>query len=220
MKHTLFIKDLPDDVLTHLQKSRIISVDIETTGLNLHRDEVCTAQVSDGVGVNLIVKIDPNWIPSNLQSILENENVLKVFHHATFDVCLLHESLGINTKNFHCLKVMSRVVRTYTNQHGLQDLAQELLGVKMDKKFQQSCWFVDQLSSEQQKYAARDVVDIIDIYKRLSEMIELRGTLRSGYKCSELHENAQNAMKNMIPLLISGYGSPDNNWDVGWMFKH
>ena len=92
MKHTLYIKDFPDNVLTHLQQSRVISVDIETTGLNLHRDEVCTAQVSDGTGVNLIVKIDPNWIPSNLQLILENENVLNVFHHATFDVCMLHVS--------------------------------------------------------------------------------------------------------------------------------
>jgi len=220
MKHTLYKKDLPDDVYGHLQQTSVIAVDIETTGLNLFRDEVCTVQISDGKGINLIIKIDPNWIPDNLRYILENENVLKVFHHAPFDVCVMHESLGILTKNFHCLKIMSKIVRTYTDQHRLKDLAQEILGHKLDKSSQQSCWFVDQLALEQEKYAIRDVADIIDIYKKLNEMIELRGTLRSGFKCSEIHKNAQEAMKNMIPLLVSGYGSPDNNWDLGWIFKH
>ena len=219
MKHTLYIKDLPDDIFDQLKSSIIIAVDIETTGLNLFRDEVCTVQLSNG-NVNLIIKIDPNWIPENLKLLLENEYVLKVFHHAPFDVSMLYQSMGINTRNFQCLKVLSKIIRTYTDQHRLKDLAQEMLGHKMDKSSQQSCWFVNELSTEQQKYAVRDVADIIEIYKKLHDMIELRGRLRSGFLCSEVHKNAQEAMRNMIPLLVSGYGSPDNNWDLGWLFKH
>ena len=220
MKYDLHHDDINKDLLDHFLQRGVIAVDTETTGLNMFRDDVCTIQLSDGIGKNVIVKINSNWIPEKTKKLLENKHALKIFHHAPFDVSMLYQSLGIDTRNFHCLKVMSKIVRTYTGRHQITDLSEELLGSKIDKEFRQSCWFVEKLSTAQEKYAVRDTVDIIDIYKKLDELIELRGRLRSGFTCKEVHARAQTVVQNIIPLLVSGYGSHDSNWDIGWIFKY
>lgn len=222
MKYQIFNDDLPNDLLTRFRQEQLLAVDVETTGLNMFRDEVCTIQISDGVSNNIIIKINiKNYlVPGNLKSILENKNVRKVFHNAPFDVCMIYQSLNINVNNFQCLKVMSKIVRTYADKHGLKDLAEEFGIEKINKFIQQSCWFGDGLSPDQEKYAIKDVIYIVHLYDKLHQMIKRRGQLRSGLSCSDLHENAQEAMRNMIPLLTSGYGSPDNNWDLGWLFRH
>ena len=220
MNYDLYNDDINKDLLDHFLQRGVVAVDTETTGLNMFRDEVCTIQLSDGIGKNIIVKINPHWIPENTKKLLENQHALKVFHHAPFDVSMLYQSLGIDTNNFHCLKVMSKIVRTYTDRHRIEDLTEEILGNKIDKSIRRSCWFVEKLSLTQEKYAIRDVVDIIDIYRRMDDLISWRGTLRSGFTCKEVHIKAQTAMQNIIPLLVSGYGSHDSNWDVGWIFKY
>ena len=220
MKYKLYKEDISDDLLNHYRMSNLIAVDTELTGLNLSRDKICLIQFSDGLGANAIVQVHENWVPKNSKSILENESIRKVFHHAPVDVSFLRADLDINTRNFHCTKLMSKVVRTYTDKHGLSDLSEELFSKKMDKTIRQSCFFYEKLSKEQEEYAIKDVLDLLDIYRELNEMIDRRGMTRSGISCRDANDQAQLAMKHMIPLLVSGYGGPDSNWDLGWMFKY
>ena len=219
MKFEIFEKDLSEEYLQFFLNSELVAVDIETTGLNLHRDQICLVQISDGERHHAVLKIDFQWVPDNLSKLLSSENTKKVFHHAIFDCSMIQADLGIVVKEIACTKVMSKVVRTYTSQHKLADLSAELIEINLDKTIRESCWFRE-LSIKQCRYAVDDVIRLIDIYKELDFLIEARGDLRSGYSCRDVNNHAQKAMSNMIPLLVSGYGSPDNNWDLGWIFKY
>ena len=217
----VFKEDIPEDLLIYFRKSGFVLVDTETTGLNLMRDQVCTVQLSDGIGVHLIIQINANdgWISENLKSLLMNPAVEKIFHHAMFDVSMIYSSLGYMTSNFRCTKLMSKIVRTYANNHSLQELSLELLDKHRDKKIRQSSWFVEELTQKQIQYALADVKYLLEIYNKLQEMIEARGMLRSGFTCQQLSKHAHEAMQNIIPLVTSGYGDPDT-FDIGWLFKY
>ena len=219
-KFKLFQEDIPQDLLEHYQNSGVIAIDTELTGLNLFRDKVATIQISDGVSTHSIIQMSKQgWVAENIKKLLESNVVRKVFHHALLDVSMIQQDLGISVKNFRCTKIASKTVRTYTEKHGLKDLSEELLGVKMEKKTRESCWFSQELSQDQLQYAIGDVVRLLDIYNKLNELIEARGQIGSGMSCQHVNEEAQIAMQHMIPLLVSGYGSPDQ-WDLGWLFRY
>ena len=216
----LFQEDINEELLEYYRNTGLIAIDTELTGLNLFRDKVATIQISDGIGNDTIVQMSrQGWIAENIKKLLENNAVRKVFHHALLDVSMIQQDLGITVRNFRCTKIASKIVRTYTDKHGLKDLSEELLGIKMNKKIRESCWFGEELSQDQLQYAIGDVFRLLDIYNKLNELIEARGRIGSGMSCQDVNEEAQAAMQHMIPLLISGYGSPDQ-WDLGWIFKY
>ena len=161
------VSDIPDDLLEHYLTQPVIAIDSEMHGLRLYRDEVCLNQICDGEGRVCLVRPE-GGCPPNLKRLLTDPNVTKIFHYALSDVAFIHTSLGVQVQNFCCTKVMSKLVRTYGQRHGLKDLSKELLGVEMEKEQQQTNWSRADLSSEQLKYAANDVLYLVAIYDKLT----------------------------------------------------
>jgi len=146
--------DLPDGVLTN----GVIAVDTETLGLVPQRDRLCVVQLSDGEGDEHLVRFRPGeYHAPTLKRILANPEQLEIFHFARFDIAVLRQYLGVNVHPIYCTKIASRLTRTYTDRHGLKDLAKELLGVDISKQQQSSDWGADVLSEAQKEYAAGDV---------------------------------------------------------------
>lgn len=146
--------DLPEGVLT----SGPIAVDTETLGLVPHRDRLCVVQLSDGNGDEHLVRFRPGeYHAPNLKRILENPEQLKIFHFARFDLAVLRHYLGAKVSPVYCTKIASKLVRTYTDRHGLKDLVKELLAADISKQQQSSDWGADVLSDAQKEYAAGDV---------------------------------------------------------------
>ena len=146
--------DLPEGVLT----SGAIAVDTETLGLVPQRDRLCVVQLSDGNGDEHLVRFRPGaYHAPNLKRVLENPEQLKIFHFARFDLAVLRQYLGVKVTPVYCTKIASKLTRTYTDRHGLKDLAKELLGADISKQQQSSDWGADVLSDAQKEYAAGDV---------------------------------------------------------------
>ena len=161
--------DLPADY----SAAGIVAIDTETMGLNPARDRLCVVQLSNGDGSADIVQILPESPqPENLIALLENEKILKLFHYARFDMGILYKSLGIMPGPVYCTKIASRLVRTYTDRHGLKDLARELLGVDLSKQQQSSDWGAEKLSDAQLAYAASDVLYLHEMKNILDSMLE------------------------------------------------
>lgn len=210
--------DLPDAVLKEYLQSDAVAIDTELQGLRLGRDQVCLVQLCDRKGnVSLVRPKGPGSTP-NLERLMADAKVAKVFHFALTDVAFLQQSLNIRVNNYHCTKVMSKLVRTYTNSHGLKDLVGELVGLKLDKENQQTNWGGD-LSPEQMKYAANDVIHLLQVFDKLNTMIKARGKLPSGITCEALSEKAQAFLPTLVELLLNGYGDLDNGWDTT-LFNH
>lgn len=213
------IADIPDYMVAEYQKSGILAVDTELHGLKLYRDEICLIQMCDDEGNLCLVKPEPKKPGKNLRTVMENKKIMKVFHFALTDVAFFRTSLGIEVKPFNCTKVMSKICRTYTEGHGLKDLSQELLGMQMEKQQQQTNWARTDLSPEQLKYAANDVLNLVKIYRSLEEMINSRPPLSTGATLKDLNAKAQSVLPNLIELLIHGYGNLDNGWQTS-LFSH
>ncbi|RTK92440.1 MAG: ribonuclease D [Rickettsiales bacterium] len=155
MKITVYKNDLPNDFIL----SGDLAIDTETMGLNLHRDRLCVIQISNGDGDSYLVQfVDGKYNASNLQKLLSNEDSVKIFHYARFDVAIIKKYLNVDLKNIFCTKIASRLVRTYTDHHGLKDLCRELLNINISKQQQSSNWSAPELSEDQQEYAAKDVI--------------------------------------------------------------
>jgi len=136
-----------------------IAVDSETMGLNPLRDRLCVVQLSDGNGTAHLVKFNgPVYDAPNLQKLLADEERVKIFHFGRFDLAVIAHYLDVMPTPVYCTKIVSKLVRTYTDRHGLKDLCQELLNVTLDKQQQSSNWGADSLTAAQQKYAASDVL--------------------------------------------------------------
>ncbi|MEX6723726.1 ribonuclease D [Parapedomonas caeni] len=153
---TIFLHegDLPADVLT--QGS--VAIDTETLGLIPSRDRLCLVQLSDGNGDEHLVRFRPGQYDApNLKRLLSNPEQLKIFHFGRFDLAVLKQYLGVTVAPVYCTKIASRLVRTYTDRHGLKELTKELLGVDISKQQQSSDWGADTLSEAQKDYAASDV---------------------------------------------------------------
>ncbi len=168
MKINLYEGDIPNNI--ELRDS--IAIDSETMGLNPFRDKLCLVQISKGDDVCHLIKIDLNKKkPLNLIKILKNSKIQKIFHYARFDVAVFKYNFKINIRNIYCTKIASKLVRTYTDKHGYKDLCSELLNKKISKNEQSSDWG-GQLTKDQQKYAATDVLYLHKIREKLNEMLK------------------------------------------------
>lgn len=185
MSVVLHKNDLPDD----LDLGKIVAIDTETMGLKCHRDRLCLVQLSSGDGTAHLVQLtDRSYKAPNLKKLISNSKVKKLFHFARFDVAILTHTLGVECPNIYCTKIASKLVRTYTDKHGLRALCNELLGVDLNKQQQSSDWGADELSSEQMNYAANDVYYLHKIKARLDVMLEREGRKEMAQHCFDFIE--------------------------------
>ncbi len=169
-------EDLPADVLA----PGPVAVDTETLGLITQRDRLCVVQISDGQGDEHLVKFGSGsaYDAPNLRAVLGDPDRVKLFHYARFDLAALHHYLGVMAAPVFCTKVASKLVRTYTDRHGLKDLVRELLGREISKQQQSSDWGAETLSDAQQEYAASDVRHLHGMYEILVRRLEREGRTR------------------------------------------
>jgi len=165
--------DLPD--LSRYQ-SGAVAIDTETMGLDHRRDRLCVVQLSPGDGSADVVQIPHNAAGApNLQKLLADRAILKIFHFARFDLGVLFETFGVMPTPVYCTKIASRLARTYTDKHGLKDLVRELLGVELSKQLQLSDWGAADLTEAQVAYAASDVLHLHALKAKLDGMLAREG---------------------------------------------
>lgn len=169
MSHKVYARDLPDD----LDLGPEVAIDCETMGLHPHRDRLCVVQLSGGDGTAHLVQIEKGQTTApNLEKLLTDPSVLKLFHFGRFDIAALQNAFGVVTAPVYCTKIASRLVRTYTDRHGLKVLLQELVGVDVSKQQQSSDWGSETLSQAQVEYAASDVLYLHKLRDALQAMLE------------------------------------------------
>ena len=172
--------DLPPSV----SLGGVVAVDTETMGLNPARDRLCVVQLSGGDGTAHLVRFAPGaYDAPNLCALLADPGTLKIFHYARFDVAVLRRFLGVAVSPVYCTKIASRLVRTYTDRHGLKDLVREVLGIDLSKAEQSSDWGSPTLSEAQLRYAATDVLHLHALKARLDAMLEREGRTRLAAEC-------------------------------------
>lgn len=158
--------DLPD--LRHYAVEAV-AIDTETLGLQPHRDRLCVVQLSPGDGTADVVQIAPGQRQApNLVRLLADPNVTKLFHYGRFDLAVLFNAFGVMAEPLFCTKIASRLVRTYTDRHGLKDLCAELLDIQLSKQQQSSDWGAEQLTQAQLEYAASDVLYLHQLWHKLA----------------------------------------------------
>ncbi len=168
----LYKGDLPASVTF----GNSVAVDTETMGLKPGRDRLCLVQLSGGDGHAHLVQIAPDMKKApNLQKLLSDKKILKIFHFARFDLAVIKAYLGVDCTPVYCTKTASKLCRTFTDRHGLKDLCKDMLGVEMSKQQQSSDWGADVLSEEQKNYAASDVLYLHQIKDKLDEMLKREG---------------------------------------------
>ncbi len=178
----LYRGDLPAD----FEAGNAIAIDTETLGLKPGRDKLCLVQISTGDGNAHLVQVDRDTYDApHLKALMTNPKVLKIFHFARFDVAVMKHYLGIDTSPLYCTKIASKLVRTYTDRHGLKDLIKELLGIELNKQQQSSDWGAHVLSEAQKQYAALDVVYLHEVKARLDQMLEREGRAALAKSCFE-----------------------------------
>ena len=169
MKIELHINDLPDNI----SFKGSVAVDSETLGLRPERDPLCLVQLSSGDGNAHLVQLDrENYNAPNLKKVLSDKSCQKIFHFARFDVAVLKKYLNIDCEPIYCTKIVSKLVRTYTDRHGLKDLCRELIGVDLSKQQQSSNWGAKELTEEQKHYAASDVLYLHQIKEQLDLILK------------------------------------------------
>ena len=171
--------DLPDSV----KFGPIIAVDTEAMGLNPVRDALCVVQLSDGDGEAHVVQLNRSFDCPNLKKLLADENTLKIFHFARFDVAMAKRWLGVTCAPIWCTKIASKLVRTYTDRHGLKDVSREIAGVDLSKAQQSSDWGAPELTEAQLQYAASDVLHLHVIRDGLIKMLEREGRMELAQAC-------------------------------------
>lgn len=172
MTNILHKGDLPDN----LSFGTSVAVDSETLGLNPHRDRLCVVQLSAGDGDCHLVQLEKGkYDAPNLKALMANPDVLKIFHFARFDLAVINKYLGVMPAPVYCTKIASKLVRTYTDRHGLKDLCRELIGVDISKQQQSSDWGAAELSQAQQDYAAGDVLYLHQLQEKLNVMLAREG---------------------------------------------
>jgi ribonuclease D len=140
-------------------------------GLNITRDKLCTVQFCDELGASYIVQFTEEYNAPNLSKILSNTETTKIFHFARFDIAIIKYYLKTDITNIFCTKIASRLVRTYSDSHGLKELCRELLGIQISKQQQSSDWGALTLSSDQQDYAISDVIHLHKLKEILTNML-------------------------------------------------
>lgn len=182
MNYQLHRGDLPEGLLL----GDAVAIDTEAMGLNQHRDRLCLAQLSRGDGDAHLVQFAPGCYDApNLKRLLGDPGIVKLFHFARFDIAILHHYLGVMPRPLYCTKIASRLVRTFTDRHGLRDLCRDLLGVDLKKEQQSSDWGAPSLSEEQLRYAASDVLHLHALRARLDGMLAREGRTALAQSCFE-----------------------------------
>lgn len=172
--------DLPDT----LDLGSIVAIDCETMGLNLYRDRLCLVQLSGGDGIAHMVQIAAGQDSApNLCKLLANEKILKVFHFGRFDIAALLKTFGVLTSPVYCTKIASKLIRTYTDRHGLKNLLQELLDTDISKQQQSSDWGSETLTDAQLEYAASDVLYLHSLKNKLDLRLKREGRLDLAKSC-------------------------------------
>jgi ribonuclease D len=161
-----------------------VAIDTETLGLNPHRDRLCVVQLSAGDGTADVVQIAKGQTRApNLERLLADPAVLKIFHFGRFDIAVLERAFGVQVGPVYCTKIASRLVRTYTDRHGLKDLVRELLGIELSKQQQSSDWAATTLTDAQLAYAASDVLHLHAIRSKLDAMLAREGRTDIAQAC-------------------------------------
>ncbi|MBY9066236.1 ribonuclease H-like domain-containing protein [Hyphomonas sp. WL0036] len=176
---TLHKGDLPKG----LSLGPVIAVDTEAMGLNPMRDNLTLVQISSGDGTAHLVQLNRDYDCPNLKALLTDPKVLKIFHFARFDVVMMKRWMGITCAPIWCTKIASRLARTYTDRHGLKDVAREVAGVDMSKAQQSSDWGQDKLTDAQIQYAASDVLYLHQIKAGLEAMLVREGRMELAQAC-------------------------------------
>jgi ribonuclease D len=196
---TLHKNDLP----AGLSFGPSVAVDTETLGLNINRDRLCLIQLSSGDGSAHLVQFDgSNYAAPNLKALLTDPAVLKIFHYARFDIAVIEKNLGVVTAPIYCTKIASKLVRTYTDRHGLKDLVGELVGMELSKQQQSSDWASSELSQQQLAYAASDVLHLHALKGKLDAMLEREG--RAAFA-----QAAFGFLSTRAKLDLAGFGEDD-----------
>jgi ribonuclease D len=161
-----------------------VAVDSEAMGLKIGRDDLTVVQLSAGDGDAHLVQLSrPGYDAPNLKRLLEDPDVLKIFHFGRFDIAMFAHHLGVATRPVYCTKIASKLARTYTDRHGLKDVTRELLGIDISKQQQSSDWGAHELSAEQQAYAASDVLNLHALKARLDVMLAREGRAGLAQAC-------------------------------------
>ena len=180
MANHLYQNDLPDG----LKLGPVVAIDCETMGLNPHRDRLCVVQLSDGDGNAHIIQIAKGQTSApNLCAMLTDPNTLKLFHFGRFDIAAMFNAFGALAAPVYCTKIASRLVRTYTDRHGLKNLTQELLGLDISKHQQMSDWGAETLTEAQLEYAASDVRHLHQLRDKLNQRLAREGRTELAQSC-------------------------------------
>ena len=195
----IYIDDLPED----FEAGAIVAIDTETMGLNPNRDRLCLVQLSSGNGDAHLVKIaQPQAECPNLKLLLSDPAIIKIFHFARFDIAVLEHNIGPVEGQIYCTKIASKLVRTYTDRHGLKDLCFELLRIDISKQQQSSDWGAADITNEQADYAAGDVLYLHQIRSHLNKMLERE-------KRQNLAEACFAFIRTRTALDLSGFADLD-----------
>ena len=198
VNYTLYENDLPKTI----EFSDCIAIDTETMGLDFRRDRLSLVQISNGDNHAHLVQIKKNTSYPILAKMLKNNNIKKIFHYARFDLAAIQKNMGIFCENIYCTKIASKLIRTYTDKHGLKELCKELINIDISKQKQSSDWGNKSLSHDQLKYAASDVLYLHKIKYELDIILE-----REGRK--ELAEKLFKFIGTRAFLDLNGWNEPD-----------
>jgi ribonuclease D len=162
----------------------VVAIDTETMGLEPGRDRLCVVQLSPGDGSADVVQIPAGKSRApNIERLLADPSKLKIFHYARFDIAVMAKAFGVMAGPVYCTKIASRLARTYTDKHGLKDLAREVLGIDLSKQQQLSDWGADTLSDAQVSYAATDVLHLHALKEKLDAMLAREGRTELAAAC-------------------------------------
>jgi len=180
-----------------------VAIDTETMGLDPNRDRLCVVQLSPGDGSADVVQIAAGQKKApNIERLLADKAILKIFHYARFDLGVLAKSFGVMAGPVYCTKIASRLARTYTDKHGLKDLTREVLGVDVSKQQQLSDWGADDLTDAQVSYAASDVLHLHALKEKLDAMLAREGRAELAAACFRF-------LPDRVRLDLAGWAAED-----------
>ena len=199
MTHKLYHGDLPEGI----SYGSAIAIDTEAMGLNPHRDRLCLVQLSAGDGDAHLVQFAPgDYGAPRLKCLLADPGVIKLFHFARFDLAMLYHYLGVMAAPVYCTKIASRLARTFTDRHGLRDLCKDLLNIDLSKQQQSSDWGTPNLTEEQLRYAASDVLHLHALWTKLEALLVREGRRELAAACFDF-------LPARARLDLLGYEQPD-----------
>jgi ribonuclease D len=199
MSHRLYLGDLPEGI----DFGPVLAVDTEAMGLNPRRDRLCLIQLSAGDGDAHLVQFAPGCYGApQLKRLLGDPGVTKLFHFARFDLAMIYHYLGVMAGPVYCTKIASRLARTFTDRHGLRDLCKDLLNIDVSKQQQSSDWGAENLTEEQLRYAAADVLHLHALRGRLDAMLAREGREGLAQACFEF-------LPHRVRLDLEGWSEQD-----------